>query len=124
MLEGSVNDPANAALTPLNVMRYVRAFWRRKWIVLGVAVLITGLTAIHTARKPKVYAASTSLIIDVTAPRVLDNDVKELMGDERSNYWFNKEYYATQNQVITSRAVATRVAEKLGLQHDAAFLGL
>jgi succinoglycan biosynthesis transport protein ExoP len=124
MLEGSVNDPANAALTPLNVMRYVRAFWRRKWIVLGVAVLITGLTALHTTRKPKVYAASTSLIIDVTAPRVLDNDVKELMGDERSNYWFNKEYYATQNQVITSRAVATRVVEKLGLQHDAAFLGL
>ena len=123
-MEGSANDPANAALTPLNVMRYVRAFWRRKWIVLGVAVLITGLTGLHTLRKPKVFAASTSLIIDVTAPRVLDSDVKELMGDERSNYWFNKEYYATQNQVITSRAVATRVAEKLGLQHDASFLGL
>jgi capsular exopolysaccharide synthesis family protein len=119
-----VNDPASAGLTPLNVMRYLRAFWRRKWVVLGVAVLITGLAALQTLRKPKVYAASTSLIIDVTAPRVLDNDVKELMGDERSNYWFNKEYYATQNQVITSRAVATRVVDKLGLQHDAAFLGL
>jgi capsular exopolysaccharide synthesis family protein len=119
-----VNDPASAGLTPLDVMRYLRAFWRRKWVVLGVAVLITGLAALQTLRKPKVYAASTSLIIDVTAPRVLDSDVKELMGDERSNYWFNKEYYATQNQVITSRAVATRVVDKLGLQHDAAFLGL
>ncbi|MDY7227010.1 polysaccharide biosynthesis tyrosine autokinase [Hyalangium sp. s54d21] len=105
-------------------MRFVRAFWRRKWIVLGVAVLITGLAALHTLRKPKVYAASTSLIIDVTAPRVLDSEVKEVMGEERSNYWFNKEYYATQNEVITSRAVSTRVVEKLGLQHDAAFLGL
>ncbi|MFL5349030.1 MAG: GumC family protein [Hyalangium sp.] len=105
-------------------MRYVRAFWRRKWVVLGVAVLMTGLAALQAMRQPKVYAASTSLIIDVTAPRVLDSDVKELMGDERSNYWFNKEYYATQNQVITSRAVATRVVEKLGLQHDAGFLGL
>ncbi len=123
-MEGPVNDPASAGLTPLNVMRYLRAFWRRKWVVLGVAVLITGLAALQTLRKPKVYAASTSLIIDVTAPRVLDNDVKELMADERSNYWFNKEYYATQNQVITSRAVATRVVDKLGLQHDAAFLGL
>jgi len=123
-LEGSVNDPANAALTPLNVMRYVRAFWRRKWIVLGVAVLITGVAALQTMRKPKVYAASTSLIIDVAAPRVLDSEVKELMGDERSNYWFNKEYYTTQNQVITSRAVSTRVVEKLGLQHDAGFLAL
>ncbi len=123
-MEGSVNDPASAGMTPLNVMRYVRAFWRRKWVVLGVAVLMTGLAAMQAMRQPKVYAANTSLIIDVTAPRVLDSDVKELMGDERSNYWFNKEYYATQNQVITSRAVATRVVEKLGLQHDAGFLGL
>lgn len=123
-MEGSVNDPAPAGMTPLNVMRFVRAFWRRKWIVLGVAVLITGLAALHTLRQPKVYAASTSLIIDVTAPRVLDSEVKEVMGDERSNYWFNKEYYATQNEVITSRAVSTRVVEKLGLQHDAGFLGL
>ncbi len=123
-MEGSVNDPASAGLTPLNVMRFARAFWRRKWVILGVAVLVTGLAALHTLRKPKVYAASTSLIIDVAAPRVLDSDVKEVMGDERSNYWFNKEYYTTQNQVITSRAVATRVVEKLGLQHDAAFLGL
>ncbi|WP_224365033.1 GumC family protein [Hyalangium versicolor] len=105
-------------------MRYVRAFWRRKWVVLGVAVLVTGLATVQTLRQPKVYASSTSLIIDVAAPRVLDSDVKELMGDERSNYWFNKEYYATQNQVITSRAVATRVVEKLGLQHDAGFLGV
>ena len=119
-----MNDPASAGLTPLNVTRYVRAFWRRKWVVLGVALLVTGLAAVQTMRQPKVYAASTSLIIDVTAPRVLDSDVKELMGDERSNYWFNKEYYATQNQVITSRAVATRVADKLGLQNDAGFLGL
>lgn len=123
-MEGSVNDPASAGMTALNVMRYARAFWRRKWVVLGVAVLVTGLAALQAMRQPKVYAASTSLIIDVAAPRVLDSDVKELMGDERSNYWFNKEYYATQNQVITSRAVANRVVEKLGLQHDAAFLGL
>jgi polysaccharide biosynthesis transport protein len=123
-LEGSVNDPASAGPTALNATRILRAFWRRKWVVLGVAVLITGLAALQALRQPKVYAASTSLIIDVTAPRVLDGEVKEVMGDERSNYWFNKEYYATQNQVITSRAVSTRVVEKLGLQHDAAFLGL
>ncbi len=123
-MEGSVNDPADTGLTALSVLRFLRAFWRRKWVVLGVAVLVTGLATLMTLRQPKVYAASTSLIIDVTAPRVLDGDVKEVMGEERSNYWFNKEYYTTQNQVITSRAVATRVVDKLGLQHDAGFLGV
>src|SRR6266480_143243 len=32
--------------------------------------------------------------------------------------------YETQDKVITSRAVSQRVVEKLGLQNDAAFLGL
>lgn len=123
-MDVSVNGPAGAGMTPLNVMRFVRALWRRKWLVLGVAVLITGGVSLQSLRQPKVYAASTSLIIDVTAPRILDGEVKEVMGEERSNYWFNKEYYTTQNEIITSRAVSMRVVDKLGLQHDPGFLGL
>lgn len=119
-------DPAGGAggLTPAAVMNRLRTLWRRKWVVLGVAVVVTGLSAAHTLRQPKVYSASTSLIIDVMAPRFLDSEVKEVMGEERSNYWFNKEYYATQSEIITSRAVASRVVDKLGLSADAGFLGV
>ncbi|MCE9672336.1 polysaccharide biosynthesis tyrosine autokinase [Myxococcus stipitatus] len=125
-MEGTVFDPAGGAggPTPAGVMAKLRALWRRKWIILGVAVVVVGLSAAHTLRQPKVYSASTSLIIDVMAPRFLDTEVKEVMGEERSNYWFNKEYYATQSEVITSRAVASRVVDKLGLSTDAGFLGL
>ncbi len=117
-------DPAAAGSPSLDVMHYVRAFWRRRWVLLGVALLVTAATALYILRQPKQYSASASLIIDVMAPRVLDTDVKEVMGEERSNYWFNREYTETQNRIITSRAVSTRVVEKLGLQHDAGFLGL
>ncbi|NOJ76833.1 GumC family protein [Myxococcus xanthus] len=125
-MDGTGFDPAGGAggLTPAGLMQYVRAVWRRKWVVLGVAVVVAALTAAHTLRQPKVYSASASLIIDVMAPRFLDGEVKEVMGEERSNYWFNKEYYATQSQIITSRAVAGRVVDKLGLSTDADFLGL
>jgi capsular exopolysaccharide synthesis family protein len=125
-LDASVFDPAGGAggLTPAAVMNRLRTLWRRKWVVLGVAVVVTGLSAAHTLRQPKVYSASTSLIIDVMAPRFLDSEVKEVMGEERSNYWFNKEYYATQSEIITSRAVASRVVDKLGLSADAGFLGV
>lgn len=105
-------------------MHYVRAFWRRRWVLLGVALAVTAATALYTLRQPRQYASSVSLIIDISAPRVLDGEVKEVMGEERTNYWFNREYTETQNRIITSRAVSTRVVEKLGLQHDAAFLGL
>ncbi|OJT21818.1 capsular biosynthesis protein [Archangium sp. Cb G35] len=105
-------------------MQYVHAVWRRKWLILGVmaAVMLMGL--FHTLRQPRIYTASTSLIIDVAAPRVLDTEVKEVMGDERGNYWANKEYYQTQSEVITSRAVSSRVVDRLGLRNDAAFLGV
>lgn len=112
------NEPA------LDVMQYVRALWRRKWLIVGVTAVMVLVGTLHTLRQPKIYAASTSLIIDVAAPRVLDTDVKEVMGDERSNYWANKEYYQTQNEVITSRAVAARVVDRLGLRSDPAFLGV
>lgn len=116
---------ANEANEPaLDVMQYVRALWRRKWLIVGVTAVMVLVGTFHTLRQPKIYAASTSLIIDVAAPRVLDTDVKEVMGDERSNYWANKEYYQTQNEVITSRAVAARVADRLGLRGDPAFLGV
>ncbi|MFL5353837.1 GumC family protein [Archangium sp.] len=112
------NEPA------LDVMQYVRALWRRKWLIVGVTAVMVLVGTLYTLRQPKIYAASTSLIIDVAAPRVLDTDVKEVMGDERSNYWANKEYYQTQNEVITSRAVAARVVDHLGLRSDPAFLGV
>ncbi|NVI96765.1 polysaccharide biosynthesis tyrosine autokinase [Myxococcus sp. AM009] len=125
-MDGTGFDPAGGAggLTTAGLMQHVRAVWRRKWVVLGVAVVVVALMAAHTLRQPKVYSASASLIIDVMAPRFLDGEVKEVMGEERSNYWFNKEYYATQSQIITSRAVAGRVVDKLGLSTDADFLGM
>ncbi|RKI48290.1 polysaccharide biosynthesis tyrosine autokinase [Corallococcus sp. AB004] len=125
-MEGTVLDPAGGSpgATSASVMHRVRGVWRRRWVMLGVALGVTALTAAWTLRQPRIYASSTSLIIDVTAPRILDGEVKEVMGEERSNYWFNKEYYATQSEIITSRAVASRVVDRLGLAKDASFLGL
>ncbi|MCY1044365.1 polysaccharide biosynthesis tyrosine autokinase [Corallococcus sp. bb12-1] len=125
-MEGTVLDPAGGApgATSASAMHRARGLWRRRWVMLGVALAVTALTAAWTLRQPRIYAASTSLIIDVTAPRILDGEVKEVMGEERSNYWFNKEYTGTQSEVITSRAVASRVVDRLGLANDPGFLGL
>ncbi|HYO56232.1 GumC family protein [Archangium sp.] len=123
-MEETSNDAPEANEPSLDVMQYVRALWRRKWLIVGVTVVMVLLGMFHTLRQPKIYTASTSLIIDVAAPRVLDTEVKEVMGDERGNYWANKEYYQTQSEVITSRAVASRVVDRLGLRNDPAFLGV
>lgn len=103
---------------------YLRVVLRRKWLILAFFAVVVGATAVWSVRQPKVYAAGVSIIIDITAPKFLDGEVKDVNTDSYSNYWANREYYETQHKVITSRAVSQRVVEKLGLGHDAAFLGL
>lgn len=106
------------------LVRYLRLFLARKWIILGtVAIVVVGAAA-HTFRQTKIYAASASVIIDVTAPRFLDNQVQDVSDNNATNYWFNREYFETQYKVIQSRAVSLRVVQKLGLDRDAPFLGL
>ncbi|MGZ3458990.1 MAG: GumC family protein, partial [Archangium sp.] len=123
-MEETPNEAPEANEPSLDVMQYIRALWRRKWLIVGVTAVMVLVGLLYTLHQPKIYAASTSLIIDVAAPRVLDTDVKDVMGDERGNYWANKEYYQTQSEVITSRSVAVRVVDRLGLANDAAFLGV
>lgn len=107
-----------------DLVRYVRLFIARKWIIVGTCLTVMVLTGAYLFRQTKIYAASASVIIDVTAPRFLDNQVQDVSDTGATNYWFNREYFETQYKVIQSRAVSLRVVQKLGLDRDAAFLGL
>ena len=65
------------------------------------------------------------MIIEIAPPHVLDSQVQEVSGDSASGgYWWSREYTETQFKVITSRAVAERASEKLGLDRDPSFLGV
>ncbi len=107
----------------------LRAYWRvvqrRRWVIASVFAAAVILTLLVTLRQTKIYAATTTLIIDLNAPRVLNKDqVQDVMDNGVSNFLLSKEYYETQYKVIMSRAVAQRVIDKLQLARDARFLGL
>jgi capsular exopolysaccharide synthesis family protein len=97
---------------------------RRRWVILGTAAVLFAAVSIHTLRQPKVYGATTSIVIDATPPRFLDSQVQDVSEPGAGGYWFTKEYTETQTRIITSRAVSQRAVEKLGLQNDPAFLGV
>jgi polysaccharide biosynthesis transport protein len=107
----------------------LRAYWRvlvrRRWTVAGVFAAAVLATLVATVRQTPIYAATASIIIDLSAPKVLNNkDVQEVVETGTSGYWSSKEYFETQYKVLTSRAVAQRVIEKLQLAKDLRFLGL
>jgi capsular exopolysaccharide synthesis family protein len=98
---------------------------RRRWVIVATAAVLFGAVALHTLRQPKVYGAMSSIVIDATPPRFLDNSqVQDVSEPGAGGYWFTKEYTETQTRIMTSRAVSQRAVEKLGLQNDPAFLGI
>ena len=98
---------------------------RRRWLIAAVFVAAVLLGTILTLGQTKVYDAVCTLIIEVAAPRVFDKDqVQDVVETGAGNYWSYREYSETQYKVITSRAVAERVAARLGLSSNDRYLGL
>ncbi|MBI3181723.1 MAG: polysaccharide biosynthesis tyrosine autokinase [Myxococcales bacterium] len=118
-----IPEQAVVGRNPVDPKFYLRVFWRRRWVVLGVLGAVVVGTAFYTLRQPKIYRSTASIIIDAAPPKVLDKQVEEVIEQGTGSYWYSKEYYQTQYKVIQSRAVAQRVVDKLGMQSDPAFLG-
>src|SRR5512138_562200 len=109
----------------IDLRAYWRVLMRRRWVVLGAFAAVVLVTLLVTLRQTRIFAATTTIIIDQSAPKVLNaKDVQDVADTGSGNYWSAKEYYETQYKVITSRAVSQRVVEKLQLSHDLRFLDL
>ncbi|MBK9519311.1 MAG: polysaccharide biosynthesis tyrosine autokinase, partial [Anaeromyxobacter sp.] len=107
----------------------VHALWRtivrRRWFFLPFFLATVAVTALVTLRQTKIYDATCTIIIDLAAPRVLDDkSVQDVVESGTGGFWYSREYYETQYKVITSRSVAQRVTDKLKLGSNLAFLGL
>lgn len=97
--------------------------WAHKWIILVVAVLVSGGVAFWTLRQPRIYEAVCSIEYDPTPPRPLGTKVEDV-ASPLLNAFSNREFYETQNRIIGSRVVAEMVVRRLGLHRDADFLNV
>jgi polysaccharide biosynthesis transport protein len=117
-----VSQPATA--NRADVRFYVKAVMRRKWLVLMVFTAVVSVVSLWATRQPKVYAAAATIIVDAKEPRFLDSQIQDIQAEATASFWSNREYFETQIRILTSKAVAARVVEKLGLQNDPIFLGV
>lgn len=83
---------------------------------------MVALGAVYTYRQPKVYESTCSIIIDPSAPQVLQG-IKDVVELGTGTYWANREFYETQYRLIQSRDIAEQVVANLGLQADLSFPG-
>ncbi len=103
---------------------YLGVVFRHKWLVLAAVVLGTGAGYAWLQEQVPVYKATSRLMIDLSAPKIL-NDVSEVveLGTPRT-YGGHLMYFESQYEIIRSRDVAEKVLDRLGLWQDERLLGL
>ncbi len=81
--------------------------WRRKWLILAVAIIVAGVTYVYYKHKPSVYSASTEIYLGGTAEErglVSEKGVKtNISGSEVSN----------QAAIISSNVISGSVRKTL-----------
>ena len=98
-------------------------FIKRWWIIVLTLVVVVALAVFWTIRQPKIYEATTTIVIQSHSAKFLEkvNDVVDLGA---KGYWQVQKFYNSQYEIIKSQAVAKRVVENEGLDLDPEFLGL
>jgi capsular exopolysaccharide synthesis family protein len=104
---------------PARELQHYLDVLRKRWrVVTTVLVVSLAVAFVITIRMPNTYEATCSLVIESTAPQVLEGvkDVIEMAAATR-------EFYTTQYRIIRSHAIAQRVIDRLGLASDATYFG-
>ena len=100
------------------LLDYWKAIRKRLWLVAGVAVLVTTLTAIYMARKPDIFAASARIQVD------LEQANPDLVTSDRQRPLSNPDpsYFNTQLQLLDSESLLRQVVKEHSLDTNKEFL--
>lgn len=88
---------------------YFRVFWLHRGIILASTFICGLLTTVHMAQLPNIYKATARILIETHRARVL-----EFKDVSAANPW-DITFLQTEYQVISSRAVLSKVMENLHL---------
>ncbi len=106
----------------MDLHEFLRLLMRQKWVIGGIVLVVFAATLLVTLSLPKVYEAETTLEYDPSPSRPLGSGVEDVAAPvPAGNYWLAKEWYKSQNEIVTSRAISLRVVEKLGLHRNPSF---
>jgi capsular exopolysaccharide synthesis family protein len=101
---------------------YWRSVRKHLWLVLGILVLVTSVTAIYMARQPNIFESSSRVQVDLeTANNPAIGAMKSNSIVVSSNFQ-DPTYFNTQLQILTSAGLLGRVTKTLDLEHNQSFL--
>ena len=99
----------------VHLSEHFNVILKRKWTIITCLLVIMMVTAYATFTKKPMYQASAKLIIEKKQPNILN------MADIIASSATSSKYYQTQYQIIQSRSLAKKVADKLDLYQSPEF---
>jgi capsular exopolysaccharide synthesis family protein len=105
-------------------LRHYLIFLKKRWPVIVAVTLAVGVSVfVVTMRRPKIYQATATVIIDPQAPKALGADSVEVVRLGTGDSWGDTEYYNTQSRILTSYSLARAVVTRYHLEADPRLVG-
>jgi len=120
----SATGPQSSDPDSIDLRHYLQVVEKRKWLIAAVAAATLAVTLIYTLRQPKIYSATATVLVETSAPQVLGQSVNEVVDLGTGSYWYNKEYFNTQLNIVKSRDVAERSIRMYPAMGTAEFWGV
>ncbi|MCP4501013.1 MAG: polysaccharide biosynthesis tyrosine autokinase [Deltaproteobacteria bacterium] len=123
-LEGALSNHASSLdAEDVDVWAYYYVL-RKHALVMSLVVLVAVFAAgVITKRQTKQYSSSCSVMLGSSTPRVLTG-VAEVVDSQPMTYFASMAHYATQKQIIGSRAIAAKAGALIGILSDDVRTGL
>ena len=98
-----------------NVRDFLMTLWRRKLVIMGTSLIITGFAVLVVMQIVPLYVAEASLVIETPQTNVVDI---ESVTPGLTSDWFTQE---TQAAILGSRVLAEKVVDRLDLMNEPAY---
>ncbi len=108
-----LQSPALTLDDSLHLRDLLRIMLKRKWWILSAAVVVTIIAVLQTLMQIPIYRATTTIQIERNAARVVD--YKDGTTNTEGYAYDEREFLATQYELLRSKALAERVMEALAL---------
>ena len=106
-----MSPPPRDVEEPLDLRHYFDVLWRRKWLIIACAVIVTGVAVALSVRETPMYRASTELLLQ-------GNDAEQRLGGAQVNVGAAQNRVQTEIGVADSDLVRRAVTEELGFRPD------
>lgn len=107
----------------IDLMEILALLKRHIYLFIAIILIVMTFTVAQIYRMVKIYSSTATIEIEPKAANVLGGNMEVVQSGSQGSYYTNKDYYATQYEIIQSRAVAQKVLEMVPGENVLEYLG-